>query len=49
MDIIDADMEKIICRYSSKSLNVGMYKYIIVNINGSCMQKPLKTFFCSGL
>lgn len=49
MDIIDADMVNIICKCISKNLKAGIYKYIIVNINGDCMQKPLKTFFCSGL
>ena len=49
IDNMDAAAEKINCKYISIEENCGIYKYSIVNTKGNCMQKPVKTFFCSRL
>ena len=49
MDNIDEVAVNMICKYTLRDLNSGMYKYKIEKHSGSCMQNPVNTFFCSAL
>lgn len=49
MDNIDEVVVNMICKYTSRYLNSGIYKYKIEKHGGSCMQNPVNTFFCSAL
>lgn len=49
MDNIEEVAVNMICKYTSRDLNSGIYKYKIEKHSGSCMQNPVNTFFCSAL